>query len=142
MMGSLYYSTFGDPLANLLAGNLMPYGKGLLPCELCWFARILMYPIAIMAAVALLKDDEKVADYVLPLSILGMCLEFYHFGLQKFNFPSAFGCTLANPCNALQVQYFGFVTIPMLGLVAFSVITALCLMLKRSGPQQQLKDVS
>ncbi len=123
VFGSLYYSTFGDPVTNLAAGSFLPAGHGLTPCELCWFARILMYPILILSFIALLKDDYQVTDYILPMSVMGVLLETYHFGMQKFGFASPFGCTLANPCNALQIQYLGFVTIPLLGLVAFGIIT-------------------
>ncbi len=124
-MGSLYFSTFGDPLRNLQDGRLFPSSGGFEPCELCWFGRILMYPLVLISGVALLKEDKGFTDYVLPLSIPGVALAFYHYGLQKLNFPNPFRCTAANPCSALQVNYFGFMTIPFLEFVAFCVITAL-----------------
>ncbi len=127
-LGSLYYSTFGDPVKNLMMRNAFPSDNGLLPCELCWFARILMYPIVILSFVGMIKNDKKFTDYILPLSFIGILLDTFHYGLQKFNFVNPFGCTLSNPCNALQVQYFGFITIPFLALTAFIVITTLCLM--------------
>ncbi len=126
-LGSLYFSTFGDPWKNILAHNLFPVDNGLLPCELCWFARILMYPIVITSFVGMLKEDRHFTDYILPVSVLGIFLDTFHYALQKFHVVNPFGCTLSNPCNALQVQYFGFVTIPFLALVAFIVITILCL---------------
>jgi disulfide bond formation protein DsbB len=124
-LGSLYYSTFGDPVKNILEGNPFPYASGLMPCELCWFARILMYPIVILSAVGMIKEDKKFTDYILPLSVIGIFLDIFHYGLQKFNWQNPFGCTLANPCNALQVEYLGFITIPFLALTAFIVITIL-----------------
>jgi disulfide bond formation protein DsbB len=126
MMGSLYYSTFGDPVKNLISGRFFPSNGGFEPCELCWFGRILMYPLVFISGVALLKEDKKFTDYVLPLSVPGVALAFYHYGLQKLSFPNPFRCTAANPCSALQVNYLGFITIPFLELVAFVVITALC----------------
>jgi len=126
MMGSLYYSTYGDPVANILRGQIFPIDSGFAPCELCWFARVLMYPIVFISGVGLIKEDRKFTDYVLPLSTLGIFLEIFHYGLQKFSFPNPFRCTLSVPCSALQVEYFGFVTIPLLALVGFTLITALC----------------
>lgn len=126
-LGSLYYSTYGDPVVNFVAGNFFPYSGGFTPCELCWFARILMYPIFPMSAVALAKEDRRFTDYVLPLTLPGIALEFYHYGLQMWDFPNPFRCTAANPCSALQVNYFGFVTIPFLCLTAFVIITVLSL---------------
>jgi disulfide bond formation protein DsbB len=127
MLGSLYFSTFGDPVRNLLMRNFFPLDGGFPPCELCWFARILMYPITILSLIGMIKEDRRFTDYVLPLSLLGMCLDFFHYGLQKWNFPNPFRCTASVPCSAMQVQYFGFVTIPFLALTAFTVITILCL---------------
>jgi disulfide bond formation protein DsbB len=131
MLGSLYYSTFGDPVANLMSGTAFPWGQGFLPCELCWFGRILMYPLVFISAVGLVKEDKKFTDYVLPLAIPGVALGTYHYALQKLDIVNPFGCTLANPCNALQVQYLGFITIPFLELVAFVVIVALSLWYRR-----------
>jgi len=127
MLGSLYFSTFGDPVKNLLSGQIFPLDSGFQPCELCWFARILMYPITFISLVGLIKEDKHFTDYVLPLSTIGIFLDIFHYGLQKFNFPNPFRCTLSVPCSALQVQYFGFITIPFLALVGFSLITILCL---------------
>jgi disulfide bond formation protein DsbB len=138
-LGSLYYSTFGDPVKNLMARNLFPMSGGFAPCELCWFARILMYPMVILSAVGLIKEDENLSDYILPLSILGIILDTYHYGLQKFNFPNPFKCTLSNPCTALQVQYFGFITIPFLALVAFIVITILAIMHRQARKKKAEK---
>ncbi len=125
MMGSLYYSTFGDPVKNMSSGNLFSFGDGFQPCTLCWYARILMYPLVLMSYIAIAKKDKSFSDYVLPLAILGIGLEAYHYALQKLPISSVFGCSLENPCSALQVSYFGFITIPFLALVAFIVIAVL-----------------
>ena len=127
MLGSLYFSTYGDPVKNLQLGQLFPLDSGLAPCELCWYARILMYPITMLSVVGLIKDDKHVTDYILPLSVIGIGLEIFHYGLQKWNFPNPFRCTTTTPCSALQVQYLGFITIPLLAMVGFSFITLLCL---------------
>ena len=94
-----------------------------------------MYPMTLISLIGLLKGDRKFTDYLLPLSTIGIFLEIFHYGLQKFNFANPFNCTLSNPCNALQVQYFGFITIPLLALVAFISITVLCLINMRLNHQ-------
>lgn len=124
-VGSLYYSTFGDPVANLQAGNLLPVNNGLEPCVLCWYARILMYPILLLSYVGIAKRDKKFTDYILPLVLLGIPLEIYHYAIQKFPIATFFGCSNVNPCNALQVNYFGFMTIPLLALLGFLVLAGL-----------------
>ena len=123
--GSLYFSTFGEPMANLANGNFFPPHSGFTPCLLCWFARILMYPVVILSYVGMAKKDKHFTDYILPLAVLGIVLESYHYALQKLPIQSLFGCSLENPCSALQVNYFGFMTIPFLALIAFIDITVL-----------------
>ena len=126
MLGSLYYSNFGDPVANLEAGNLFP-DKGFDPCNLCWWGRILMYPIVVISFWGLWKKDYGSFKYIITLAIPGTGLELYHYYLQKFDVATSEFCTFDNPCTAMSVDYFGFMTIPFLCLVAFLVILILSL---------------
>src|SRR5688572_24240976 len=51
---------------------------GYVPCALCWYQRILMYPLVIIIAVGILNLDDGVRKYVLPLSFIGYVIAFYH----------------------------------------------------------------
>lgn len=98
----------------------------LTPCRLCWFQRIAMYPLSIILLVAALRRDYGVYRYVLPLSIIGGLIAAYHYSLQKTTLWSALApCSLDNPCSAVQINWLGFVTIPLMSFVAFSIITFL-----------------
>lgn len=120
-LGSLYYSTFGDPVMNFMNGT--PFvSYGFTPCELCWFSRILMYPLVFISLVGLLKKDKKFTDYILPFPLLGIPLSIFHYLLQHVKLPINTPCTLNSPCSALQVEYLGFITIPFLALTAYIVI--------------------
>ncbi len=122
--GSLYFSNYGDPIKNIFEyGEVFPWGEGFDPCLLCYWARILMYPILVISLAGLLKKDRKFTDYVLFLSVPGIFLESYHYALQKLPIDTSLGCTAAVPCSALSVDYLGFITIPFLCLTAFVVIT-------------------
>src|SRR5580765_4035462 len=48
------------------------------PCELCWFQRICMYPLSILTLLAALARDDRVARYLLPLPAVGACVAVYH----------------------------------------------------------------
>ncbi len=122
MLGSLYYSNFGDIVANIQAGNFLTGGEALEPCQLCWWARIMMYPIVLISFLGILCNDKHFYKYTLGLAVPGLCLELYHYYIQKVDTGADFGCSYLNPCNALKVDYFGFVTIPFLCGVAFLVI--------------------
>jgi hypothetical protein len=123
MLGSLYYSNFGDPIVNISDGELFQAERGFDPCNLCWWARILMYPIVPLSLIGLISKDYKIIRYILALSIPGILLEIHHYSLQKFNISTSQVCTFDNPCTAMTVDYLGFITIPFLCLIAFSVIT-------------------
>ena len=93
------------------------------PCVLCWYQRILMYPLVLIIAVGILKHDKKLYQYVYPLSILGFLIAFYHVLLQNGILPESVApCVLGASCTTKYVGYFGFITIPLLSLVAFTVI--------------------
>lgn len=133
MLGSLYFSNFGDPVENLKLGVFLIPGYGFDPCQLCWWARIMMYPIVLISLVGLIKKDKNFVNYVIPLAIPGFFLESYHYLLQKTTISNPFGCTGANPCSALSVNYFGFITIPFLCWVAFTVILIAAYFYKKSS---------
>ena len=49
-----------------VAGSLyFSESAGYVPCRLCWFQRIAMYPIAVVALVALLRRDRASRWYIL-----------------------------------------------------------------------------
>ncbi|MEX2007282.1 MAG: disulfide oxidoreductase [Candidatus Levyibacteriota bacterium] len=112
--GSLYFS------------EIMHYA----PCVLCWYQRILMYPLIIILAVGILRKDKKIYQYVLPMSTLGLIIALYHNLLQWGILPESVApCTLASSCIVKHVGYFGFITIPVMSFTAFAIISVLMLLL-------------
>ncbi|MFZ3012013.1 MAG: disulfide bond formation protein B [Minisyncoccia bacterium] len=99
-----------------------------LPCYLCWWQRIFMFPLVLMFGVALWDKDRKVIRYAMPLLCVGFLLSayqnfFYYFG-QNSNLPcDASGVS----CYQRLVSVFGgYISIPMLALTAFlSLLTIL-----------------
>jgi len=109
-VGSLYFSL----------------GMGLVPCDLCWYQRILMYPLVPFLAVGILKGDY-LRPYVLPLSIGGFTIASYHNYIHLS--PGSGGvCSSEVPCSIPQHVFPGGITIPMMSLAAFGIITALFLL--------------
>lgn len=96
---------------------------GWTPCLLCWYQRILMYPLAIILAVGLLRRDRGLPWYVLPLSLSGAGVSTYHYLLQKTDWVPPPACSLTVPCNVDYINWFGFVTVPFLALTAFLVVS-------------------
>ena len=106
---------------------------GFIPCTLCWYQRILMYPLVVFLGIAFYRNDQSIYKYVLPMTVIGMLLSSYHYALQKIPALHEFAtCTSGVPCSGQYINWFGFVTIPFLALIAFTMITLMMLfMLKR-----------
>lgn len=97
---------------------------GFVPCKLCWIQRIFMYPLVFLLGRACYLNDRRQIGYVLPLSITGGAVSLYHYMEQKI--PGMAGllpCTSGVPCNTDYIDWFGFVTIPFLALIAFTIIS-------------------
>ncbi len=100
----------------------------LTPCNLCWWQRIFMYPLVFIFSVGILRKDKNVFYYALPLSIVGMVIAFYHSLLQWGIIKESFlDCSLsaAVSCTNAQINWLGFITIPFMSFVCFTVITLL-----------------
>ena len=106
---------------------------GFIPCVLCWYQRILMYPLVLFLGIAFYRNDRSIYKYVLPVSILGMLLSGTHYALQKIPAIQEFSvCTSGVPCSGQYINVLGFITIPFLALCAFAMITVSMLVLRKS----------
>lgn len=113
-LGSLYFSEI----------------KGFIPCELCWYQRISMYPLVLILGIATFQNDLKAPRYVLPLSLLGGSISVLHYLEQKVpGFGGIKPCVNGVPCSSEYINWLGFITIPFLALVAFLLITIAMLLL-------------
>lgn len=102
------------------------------PCVLCWYQRIMMYPLVLVIAVGILLRDHRLRVYVLPISLLGLTISIYHNLLQYGVISEAIApCTAGVSCTTPWINWFGFITIPLLSLTAFSVITLCMIFYKR-----------
>lgn len=103
---------------------------GFIPCTLCWYQRILMYPLVLFLGIAFYRNDKGIYKYVLPVSVIGMMTSSYHYALQKIPSLHEFSsCTSGVPCSGQYINWLGFSTIPFLALVAFSFITIMMVLL-------------
>lgn len=97
---------------------------GYMPCQLCWFQRIFMYPLVLLLGRAAIRDDRSIAGYALPLSIIGGLFSAYHYAEQKVPGLADFApCKAGIPCNTDYLDWFGVITIPLMALAAFILIT-------------------
>ena len=106
------------------------------PCLLCWYQRIFMFPLVLLLPVGLFPFDPKVRRYALPLALAGLAVAVYHQLLVMGVIPErASPCTRGVPCAEVQIEWLGFITIPLLALGAFAAIVVLLLLARTRGPQ-------
>lgn len=114
-LGSLYFSEI----------------RGFIPCELCWYQRILMYPLSLMLGIATFQNDLSIRIYVLPMAIIGWSISLFHYLEQKVPGLAAIKpCANGVPCSAEYINWLGFITIPFLAFVAFTLIIIFMLFIK------------
>ena len=101
-----------------------------IPCELCWFQRICMYPLSIVTLLAALADDHRVARYLLPLPVVGACVSVYHLLVENDVIKQSQACLVSAPggCAVKWLNEFGFMTIPTLTLTGFALVLSFLLM--------------
>ena len=111
MAGSLYLSEVAD----------------FVPCNLCWYQRIAMYPQVVLLGVAWLRRDEGIKVYSLTLAVIGATISVFHVLVERFPWLEGSGgvCDPANPCTIRWVEELGFITIPTMALSAFVLIALL-----------------
>lgn len=93
------------------------------PCTLCWYQRVFMFPLVFVLAVGLFPPDRRVLRYAAPLVAAGWLVALFHLLLTRGVIPESMTpCTQGIPCSRIEVEWFGFVTIPLLSLLSFSAI--------------------
>ncbi len=119
-----YYLIFLISLTGTIASLYFSEVLGYIPCKLCNFQRIFLYPITIISLVAFINKDKNAGiRYVLPLAIFGMAIALYHYLLQLNIIKETITkCNSGIPCKETYFKLFGFVTIPLLSFINFSAI--------------------
>ena len=94
------------------------------PCELCWFQRICMYPLSIITLLAALAGDHRVSRYLLPLPFVGSGIAIYHLFVENGVVGQSATCQVSAPggCATKWINEFGYMTIPTLSLTGFVLL--------------------
>jgi disulfide bond formation protein DsbB len=108
-----------------------------IPCELCWYQRIAMYPLAVVLGMAAWRRDLGIRRYVLPIAAIGGLVSAYHYLIQHVPDLSGGTCDVGVPCTAAWVWTFEFVSIPFMALASFgAIITLLALDREQAAGQE------
>ncbi len=120
-------------LGSLFFSEVMQF----IPCSMCWYQRIFMYPLVVIFLLALLYPDDKVFKYSISLVVVGLFFAIYHNLLMFGIIPeSVVPCVQGVPCSTKYIDWFGFINIPFLSLISYSLIFILLF----AGKKGFLKD--
>jgi len=111
MMASLYLSD----IANFI------------PCKLCWYQRIIMYPLAFLLLFAGFRGDFGIRIYGLAMSGFGAFISIYHYQLQLNPEQHSPFCSAFESCTVQYLNVFDFMSIPLMAMMGFIFIFALLL---------------
>jgi disulfide bond formation protein DsbB len=118
--GSLYFSEIADYV----------------PCRLCWFQRICMFPLAGILLVAAIRKDRNVRWYALPMLVAGICLSSYHYLIEWKPSLGEGACGIGPSCTDVWFRRMGFVTLSFMALSGFIAIAALLFVQPKKSDNQ------
>jgi disulfide bond formation protein DsbB len=116
-------------LGSLFFSDIIGYA----PCVLCWYQRIAMYPLVLLFLVGIFQPIRYTLRFSIPIASIGLFIALYHNLLHYGIIPEAASpCRSGVPCSTIYINWFGFITIPILSAIAFTLIlTILLILLKR-----------
>jgi len=115
-------------VAAIATGGSLFYSQiaGFIPCEFCWFQRLLMYPLSILTLLIAARGDNRAARYLLPLPIVGAGTSIWHMLIEYGVIGESHSCLVSAPggcgTNWIANDGFGYLTIPTLALTAFLLL--------------------
>lgn len=108
-------------LGVLFVGEVL----GPTPCNLCWGQRAFMFPLAVVLGIACWRGDSQAWIYALPLAVIGALIAAFHLLLYWKIVPRAIEpCGSGPSCTSSDMTIFGYIPLPLLSLLAFSMIAA------------------
>ncbi len=108
---------------------------GFIPCELCWYQRVCMYPLSILTLFAAIRGDFKLARYLVLFPVFGGGVAVYHILIENAVVGQSNACLVSAPggCAVEWIDKFGFMTIPVLALTGFVLLIELFALASTSG---------
>ncbi len=125
----------GSALGSIFFSHVMAFA----PCVLCWYQRICLFPLVVILARGLFPFDATAVKYALPLAVLGWGVALYHNLLYSGVISKDLQpCTQGVSCTEEYIEFFGFVSIPLLSLLCFTLIAALLIILKKRTTSNEI----
>jgi disulfide bond formation protein DsbB len=95
------------------------------PCDLCWYQRLFIYPVALLVLTGLYLNSKDTNKFLTPFIFTGLLFSIYHNLVYYKVIQVIVPCTEHAPCTAQQLNFLGFITIPLLSLLSFIALLVL-----------------
>jgi disulfide bond formation protein DsbB len=123
-----YYAEISLLLVTVATSGSLYFSEvlGWDPCIMCWYQRILMYPLVIVFGIGVLLEKDDFEDYALPLLLMGSGMSLYHYLVQRVEQFQSAGCSVAQiSCETQYTYYFDYITVPMMAFTVFLTVLLL-----------------
>jgi disulfide bond formation protein DsbB len=127
MLGGELWAAWAVALVATLGSLYFSQIANFVPCELCWFQRIAMYPMSVILLIGALRRDVRVGvQYAFVFPIVGMAISTYHIYIEENPSAQPKACMVGGTtCATKWIDKFGYITIPVLAITAFAAILTL-----------------
>jgi disulfide bond formation protein DsbB len=108
------------------------------PCELCWYQRICMYPLSVLTLFLAYHGDHRAARYLVPLPVVGAGVSIYHLLIENKVIKEPAQCLISAPgsgCGTKWINEFGYITIPTLALTGFVLLIGFLVLAVAGGDE-------
>lgn len=120
------YLAWGIALFSTLASLFFSEILKFPPCSLCWYQRILMYPLVLILPIGILSQDKNISKYLVSLAAIGILIAGYHTLIYHNIITEAFTlCTAELSCKTKQFELFNLISIPVMSLLSFVALFGL-----------------
>ncbi len=133
----------GFVVAAIATGGSLFYSEiaGFIPCELCWYQRICMYPLSILLLLFAWNGENRAARFLLPLPVVGAGVSIYHMLIQYGAISEPKACTIsagAAGCgtNWIAPEGFGYLAIPTLAFTGFLLLIGFLVLASTGEPKE------
>lgn len=128
----------GFVVASIATGGSLFFSEidTFVPCDLCWFQRIAMYPLSFLLLVLAWKGENRLARWLLAFPVIGAGVSTYHLLVENHWVSTPASCQIGAGCAVKWINEFGYITIPTLALTAFLLLIGLLLLAGAGGEEE------
>ncbi len=116
---SALFVAWAASCAGLLVSLYFSEVRGWMPCALCWYQRICLWPLTLILPLALRIRRPDVAGFVLPQVAVGTLIATYQILIQDFLHADVLHLCPTGPSCVTKVDVgLGPISIPMMSCAA------------------------